>query len=107
MASPALIEQLDTAIDCLMAKPERSLPALDASVVPLLTLAAELRNLPRASFKAQLKADLMERAGVPSARVIAMERPLARVATQAQVLPTLFGAGYGSYAAQSRNFVAS
>jgi TonB family protein len=36
-----------------------------------------------------------------------MERPTVRVATPAQVLPTLFGAGYGSYAVQGRNFAIS
>src|SRR4051794_29016310 len=107
MASPALIEQLDSAIDAMMAKPERALPHLDASVMPLLMIAAELRSVPRRSFKTQLKADLLEQAGIPAARVIPMERPAARVATPTQVLPTLFGAGYGSYAVQSRNFAIS
>lgn len=107
MASPAFIEQLDTAIDALMAQPERALPQVDAAVLPLLMVAAELRSLPRRSFKTQLKADLMEKAGASTAIVIPMEVPAARVATSTQVLPTLFGAGYGSYAAQSRNFVAS
>jgi protein TonB len=107
MGSPALIEQLDVAIDALMAKPERALPRVDAAVMPLLMVAAELRSLPRPSFKTQLKADLMQKAGVPVAQVIPMQAPVSRMATQTQVLPTLFGAGYGAYAAQSRNFVAS
>jgi TonB family protein len=107
MASPALIEQLDFAIDALMAEPERNLSHVDPAVMPLLAIAAELRSLPRASFKTRLKSDLLVSAGVPAAQVIEMQRPLARVATPAQVLPTLFGAGYGSYAQQSRNFVAS
>jgi TonB family protein len=107
MASPALIEQLDFAIDALMAKPERALPHVDHAVMPLLMVAAELRSLPRRTFKTQLKTDLLERAAAPAMRIIPMERPAARIATQAQVLPTLFGAGYGSYAVQGRNFAAS
>ena len=111
MSSPALIEQLDSAINALISKPERTLPRVDASVMPLVMIAAELRSLPRPAFKTQLKADLLEKAG---ARVI--EFPVHTPAsgkigptwgTQAQVLPTLFGAGYGTYATQSRNFVAS
>jgi TonB family protein len=107
MASPALIEQLDLAIDALMAKPERALPHVDPAVMPLLMIAAELRSLPRASFKAQLKANLLEQAAAPMARVIPMQQPETRVATPTQVLPSLFGAGYGSYAVQSRNFAIS
>src|ERR1051326_6741799 len=107
MASPAFIEQLDTAIDALMAQPERALPQVDAAVLPLVLVAAEVRSPPGRSFKTQLKADRMEKAGASTAIVIPMEVPAARVATSTQVLPTLFGAGYGSYAAQSRNFVAS
>jgi periplasmic protein TonB len=107
MASPALIEQLDTAIDALMAKPERALPAVDTEVMSLLLIAAELRTLPRQSFKTQLKADLLERAVAPATRVIPLKQPEARVATPTQVLPTLFGAGYGSYAVQGRNFAIS
>ncbi|HET7841783.1 MAG TPA: hypothetical protein VFM21_09265, partial [Terriglobia bacterium] len=107
MASPALIEQLDTAINALMAKPERALPHVDAEIMPLLMVAAELRSLPRQSFKTKLKADLMEQAVTPTTRVIPLKQPEARVATTAQVLPTLFGAGYGSYAVQRRNFAIS
>ena len=106
MASPALIEQLDTAINALMAKPERALPHVDPEVMPLLMIAAELRTLPRRSFKTKLKADLMEQAA-PMTRVLPLKQPEARVATATQVLPTLFGAGYGSYAVQRRNFAIS
>lgn len=106
MTSPALIEQLDTAISALMAKPERALPHVDTEIMPLVMIAAELRSLPRQSFKTKLKADLMEQAATP-ARVIPLRQPETRVATPTQVLPTLFGAGYGSYAVQSRNFAIS
>src|ERR1051325_7448599 len=114
MASPALIEQLDMAIDALMAKPERALPHVEPAVMPLLMVAAELRSLPRRSFKTQLKADLLERAAAPVAHVINFPAPTSGktrqvlgTAIQTQVLPTLFGAGYGSYAVQRRNFAIS
>ena len=51
MASPALIEQLDLAIDALMAKPERVLPHVDPEVMPLLMIAAELRTLREAGHR--------------------------------------------------------
>jgi protein TonB len=107
MTSPALIEQLDSAIDALIAQSDGPLPAVDPPVLPLLSMAADLRCLPRPAFKAQLMSHLLAGTAYPAARVIEMERPLARVATHAQVLPTLFGAGYGSYAVQRRNFALS
>ena len=58
MDNLSLIEQLDQAIETLIANPEAPLPHLDNEVVPLVRLAAELRELPREEFKASLKHDL-------------------------------------------------
>ena len=57
------IEQLDQALDALLVNPEK-LTVVTAEVQPLLSLALELRELPRAEFKAKLKVDLMRRATV-------------------------------------------
>ena len=99
MASTALIDQLDTAINALMAEPETSLPA-DPEVASLLSVAAGLRALPRPGFKTRLKADLMEQAGVPVARLVEMPH-------RDDILPTLFGDRNNEYAVNRRNFVAS
>ncbi|MGH9521203.1 MAG: energy transducer TonB [Terriglobales bacterium] len=107
MTSPALIEQLDTAINAMLARGDRAMPAVDPAILPLLGVAAELRSLPRQAFKTRLRTELMDRAAAPAVRVLEMPRPETRIATQAQVLPTLFGAGYGSYAVQRRNFALS
>lgn len=107
MTNPILIEQLDGAINALMQQPDRPLPVVDPAVLPLLGVAAELRSLPCQQFKAQLKSHLLTGAAMPRARVIEMEHPQVRMATPAQVLPTLFGAGYGAYAARRRNFAVS
>src|SRR4030095_16946523 len=56
MANSRLIEQLDEAVEAILAN--ASLPAVNASVDPLLRVAAELRNLPSQDFKARLKGDL-------------------------------------------------
>jgi uncharacterized glyoxalase superfamily protein PhnB len=59
MANLSLIEQLDQAVEALIANPAASLPPrVDAEVASLLRIAAELRDLPRADFKARLKNDL-------------------------------------------------
>ena len=58
MPKRSLIDQLDQAINALLAEPDATLPAADSELLPLLSIAAELRQLPRENFKARLKADL-------------------------------------------------
>ena len=58
MANLSLIEQLDQAVEALIANPAASLPRVEAEVASLLRIAAELRDLPRADFKTRLKNDL-------------------------------------------------
>ena len=52
------IEQLNKAVDGMLARSDGDLGRLQAGVEPLVRVAAELRNLPRASFKARLKSEL-------------------------------------------------
>ena len=59
MANARLIEQLDEAVEAILA--DASLPPVNASIDALLHVAAELRNLPSQDFKARLKADLERR----------------------------------------------
>jgi PhnB protein len=51
------IEQLNRAVDLLLARADGKLPKLEASVEPLVRVAADLRDLPRQSFKEKLKAE--------------------------------------------------
>ncbi len=53
-----LIEQLDAALQGMIDNPSAALPRAEAGITPLLPLAAELRDLPRADFKIRLKNDL-------------------------------------------------
>lgn len=52
------IEQLNRAVDGMMARADGRLGKVDAEIEPLVRIAAELRNLPSASFKARLKSEL-------------------------------------------------
>ena len=61
MSNVSLIEQLDGAVEAIIANPDAPLPSMDASVAGLLRVAAELRDLPHPEFKTRLKADLLER----------------------------------------------
>jgi PhnB protein len=58
MPKRSLIDQLDQAINALLAQPDATRPAADSELGPLVRIAAELRQLPREDFKARLKADL-------------------------------------------------
>jgi PhnB protein len=54
------IEQLNRAVDGLLALADGKPAKADASLEPLLRVAAELRALPREEFKARLKSELLE-----------------------------------------------
>jgi PhnB protein len=53
------IEQLNRAVDGLLARTDGKPAKLDASVEPLVRVAADLRGLPREEFKTRLKSELL------------------------------------------------
>ena len=118
MSSLSLADQLNHSIEALLAHSNPGLPATDRSMTELLEIAAELRLLPRRDFKARLKADLLQRAlAAPALPTRANTRPPERVlewtkrrnaaAAHSDILPTLFGMGYGNYPVQRGNFLLS
>jgi PhnB protein len=52
------IEQLNQAVETMLARTDGKAPKVEAGIEPLLQIAADLRDLPRASFKARLKSEL-------------------------------------------------
>ena len=52
------IEQLDQALDTMLARNDGRVSKTEKEIEPLVRIAADLRNLPSASFKARLKSDL-------------------------------------------------
>jgi PhnB protein len=54
------IEQLNQAVDVMLAQKDGKFPKRDVNVEPLVRLAADLRDLPRQSFKTRLKTELIE-----------------------------------------------
>ncbi|HLX06030.1 MAG TPA: cupin domain-containing protein [Candidatus Binatus sp.] len=58
MAKGKLIEQLDDAVEAIVAKPNAPQPASDPRLAAILRIAGDLRDLPRADFRNRLKADL-------------------------------------------------
>ena len=53
-------EQLNRAVEAMFARVDGNAPRLAASVEPLARIAASLRDLPRDTFKARLKAELLK-----------------------------------------------
>ena len=58
MSEVGMIEKLDQAIDALLTDPPVWAPNVDQEVAELLRVAVDLRHLPRADFKTQLKGEL-------------------------------------------------
>lgn len=70
MSKQPLIDQLDQAIDRMLADPGAVSLPVDPEVVELLRLAGELRDLPGPRFKAKLKADLERKATMSTQTVL-------------------------------------
>jgi PhnB protein len=54
------VEQLNKAVETMLARADGKVGKLEAGVAPLVRLAADLRELPRQSFKTRLKTELLE-----------------------------------------------
>lgn len=68
MAKRSLIDQLNEAVEALLAGTDFALPRADSRLAALLRIAADLRALPREDFQARLKTDL-ERRGTMTSKV--------------------------------------
>jgi uncharacterized glyoxalase superfamily protein PhnB len=64
MSEVVLTEQLDQAIEAMLRDPDAALPVTDPQVADLVSIAFELRALPRADFKARLKSELEREASM-------------------------------------------
>lgn len=58
MPKRSRFDQLDQAVQALLAQPDSLLPSAEAELAPLVSLAAALRDLPREEFKNRLKSEL-------------------------------------------------
>jgi PhnB protein len=95
-----MIDQLDQAVTELLAAPKAKLHTGDPELLPLLRVAAELRQLPREDFKARLRSDLQRKSSMPamtetrsSTRIVASPRMSFKdVAKAIEFYKTAFGA---------------
>jgi protein TonB len=114
MDSISLADQLEDAIEMMIAKPDTATPKVDLKIGELLGIAAELRLLPDPQFRLALKAELLgQNKAAPVAALVdisrqARERGRAgRDAKVDEILPTLFGAGDGTYPVHRGSFAIS
>jgi periplasmic protein TonB len=114
MASKNLADRLEDAIEIMIAEPDDPSLELDSDISELLGIAAEIRLIPDPGFRAALKAELIEamRAApvvseMEAAPVIAQGIIEYENSTLAEILPTLFGAGYGNYPFRGGSFAIS
>ena len=100
LPNKVMIEQLDQAVTELLAAPTAKLQSGDAELLPLLRVAAELRQLPREDFKARLKSDLQRKSSMAtitetaaSVRIVASPRmAFKNVAKAIEFYKNAFGA---------------
>jgi TonB family protein len=117
MSSQAIYEELDNAVNSLLRDNTAGVDHSDSTVGELLLLASSLREMPSPAFRSRLRLELQSEAErlsssdtIPRA---ARRSPLviaggaSRRSADEQILPTLFGAGYGNYPVHRSNFVVS
>src|SRR5947199_3079058 len=68
MSELELTEKLDRAIAATLSSPNADIPSTDHDIVEMLGIAAELRDLPRAGFKARLRDELEREVSMSTAK---------------------------------------
>ena len=114
MIGQNVYEQLDGAVDAMLAGGGTNGDQLDPAVSELMSMAEELQRLPRPLFRQRLRLDLQATAAslhtgeaTPRGRSMAVARQPLRPVAQEQILPTLFGTGYGNYPIHRSSFMIS
>jgi len=109
MSNISVYDELDQAIDQMLAAPESALASRESTVGELVELAADLRDLPRANFKSRLKLELeWEAAGRKVSTGDTDQQAVRGVAPVAgEILPSLFGKTWAGYPVRRINFALS
>lgn len=108
MNNLSFYDELDQAIDQIIADPEATPAGMQPAVAELLDIASDLRHFPRPDFKMRLRVELQWQAMgnkvIKDQDAAAAGKPQL---VQTEILPTLFGKGYGAYPVRRSNFVLS
>jgi len=101
MHSQAMYEELDSAMEVMIADPDANLSSIDPELAELMSVAADLRHMPSPTFRAELRTALVGQvflSSTPAAPPI----PLRRTGED-----VLFRSYTNSYRLQRTNFLAS
>jgi quercetin dioxygenase-like cupin family protein len=108
MAKGSLIEQLDEAVEAIMANSEA--PAVSPRVAAILRIAGELRDLPRKDFKERLKRELLPAQAVGGKPLITEQdiyERIAEMANEPKLVPYDIGAALSDLPEMSMRFLTS
>jgi PhnB protein len=81
------IDELNLAVEEILANPAADLPVPGARLETLVRIAANLRDLPSEDFKARLRADLQKRGSVSTTKVNPVRKGFRTVTPYIQVMP--------------------
>lgn len=110
MNNSLIYDELDQAIEQMLASQEGVRPECSTDVAELLDLAGDLRDLPRENFKTRLKLELEWEAAGRTVSVTAdagQQRGRAASPAAGSILPSLFGKTWTGYPMRRVNFALS
>ena len=107
MSNLSIYDELDQAIEQMLAAPDAPLSQLEENIGELAELAAELRYLPRENFKTRLRLELEWEAAGRMVSAPAHQGDAAKPAADTQILPSLFGKTWVGYPVLRMNFALS
>lgn len=108
MNNLSIYDELDQAIEAMVSQPESPSTEANPAIAELLSVASELRQLPRPDFRLRLKTELdWVASGRPTCGHDRMAAKNPAPAAEKQMLASLFGTSYGAYPVRHVNFVAS
>ena len=116
MSSLSIYDELDEAVEAMLRQPDLVPQEVNPELSDLLEVAVDLFTVPSADFRLRLKADLQHQAAAPRGAkvktfpVVRGPRvvPVRKAAGfETDILPTLFGEGYGNYPIHRTNFLVS
>jgi periplasmic protein TonB len=107
MSNISVYDELDQAIDKMLAAPEAAHVGRETGIGGLLELAHDLLDLPRENFKSRLKVELEWEAAGRSVSSGDPSQQVVRGTAAGEILPSLFGKGWAGYPVRRINFALS
>jgi PhnB protein len=89
MSEQLYIDQLDRALDAIIAQRDLGATDIDPTIADLALMAADLRSLPAVAFKAQLEEELMRESMTTKAQSAAKRTPLKQARPGGSITPYL------------------